>query len=246
GTILGPGPRHPGKGGKGGKIPHRFVYRKRPEFLNLCDSTYRAHGIWEFGNPILPMCTRSLKGRDQKLQQYQIKGVWGHARQSSFTRGVENKNLGNCLNFTQQLLRISNDAGMPVVGQPCFCKYATGVDQVEPMFKYLKQTFHGIQLIVIVLPGKTPVYAEVKRVGDTILGIATQCVQAKNVVKTTPQTLSNLCLKINVKLGGVNSILLPSIRPRIFNEPIIFMGADITHPPAGDSKKPSISAVRIE
>jgi hypothetical protein len=46
--------------------------------------------------------------------------------------------------------------------------------------------------------------AEVKRVGDTVLGIATQCVQAKNAIKTTPQTLSNLCLKMNVKLGGVN------------------------------------------
>lgn len=54
--------------------------------------------------------------------------------------------------------------------------------------------------------------AEVKRVGDICFGLATQCVQAKNVNKTTPQTLSNLCLKINVKLGGVNSILLPSIR----------------------------------
>jgi len=45
-----------------------------------------------------------------------------------------------------------------------------------------------------------------------VFGLATQCVQAKNVNKTTPQTLSNLCLKINVKLGGINSILLPSIR----------------------------------
>ena len=54
--------------------------------------------------------------------------------------------------------------------------------------------------------------AEVKRVGDTLLGLATQCVQSKNVVKTSPQTLSNLCLKINVKLGGVNNILVPSIR----------------------------------
>ncbi|CAJ0564733.1 unnamed protein product, partial [Mesorhabditis spiculigera] len=146
-------------------------------------------------------------------------------------------------NFTQQLQRISNDAGMPIIGQPCFCKYAVGVDQVEPMFKYLKQTFNGIQLVCVVLPGKTPVYAEVKRVGDTVLGIATQCVQAKNVIKTTPQTLSNLCLKMNVKLGGVNSILLPTVRPRIFNEPVIFLGCDITHPPAGDSRKPSIAAV---
>ncbi len=85
--------------------------------------------------------------------------------------------------------------------------------------------------------------AEVKRVGDTLLGLATQCVQAKNVNKTSAQTLSNLCLKINVKLGGVNSILLPNIRPRIFNEPVIFFGADVTHPPAGDNRKPSIAAV---
>lgn len=73
--------------------------------------------------------------------------------------------------------------------------------------------------------------------------MATQCVQAKNVNKTSPQTLSNLCLKINVKLGGINSILVPSIRPKVFNEPVIFLGADVTHPPAGDNKKPSIAAV---
>ena len=54
--------------------------------------------------------------------------------------------------------------------------------------------------------------AEVKRVGDILFGLATQCVQSKNVNKTSPQTLSNLCLKINVKLGGINNILLPSSR----------------------------------
>lgn len=42
--------------------------------------------------------------------------------------------------------------------------------------------------------------------------MATQCVQVKNVVKTSPQTLSNLCLKINVKLGGINNILVPHQR----------------------------------
>lgn len=56
------------------------------------------------------------------------------------------------------------------------------------------------------------VVAEVKRVGDILFGLATQCVQSKNVNKTSPQTLSNLCLKINVKLGGINNILLPSSR----------------------------------
>ncbi len=110
-----------------------------------------------------------------------------------------------------------------------------------------------------------------KRVGDTLLGVATQCVQSKNVMRPSPQTLSNLCLKINVKLGGINSILVPDIRyvqycallytscyaspppflhvyirPSVFSNPVIFMGADVTHPPAGDERKPSIAAVRYD
>lgn len=190
-----------------------------------------------------------------KQQAQPIQGVWD-MRGKQFYTGVEIRVWAiACFApqrtvrddairvFTQNLQKISNDAGMPIIGQPCFCKYATGPDQVEPMFRYLKITFPALQLVVVVLPGKTPVYAEVKRVGDTVMGMATQCVQAKNVNKTSPQTLSNLCLKINVKLGGINSILVPSIRPKVFNEPVIFLGSDVTHPPAGDNKKPSIAAV---
>ncbi|KAH7948294.1 hypothetical protein HPB52_020264 [Rhipicephalus sanguineus] len=209
--------------------------------------------MMEVRGRILPPPKLQYGGRT-KQQAIPNQGVWD-MRGKQFHTGVEIRIWAiacfapqrTCRedalrNFTQQLQKISNDAGMPIIGQPCFCKYATGPDQVEPMFRYLKSTFQGLQLVVVVLPGKTPVYAEVKRVGDTVLGMATQCVQAKNVNKTSPQTLSNLCLKINVKLGGINSILVPSIRPKVFNEPVIFLGADVTHPPAGDNKKPSIAA----
>ena len=213
-----------------------------------------SHNLMEVRGRVLPPPKLQYGGRT-KQQAMPNQGVWDMRGKQFFT-GVEIREWAiACFapqrtvredalrNFTQSLQKISNDAGMPIIGQPCFCKYATGPDQVEPMFRYLKTTFPGLQLVVVVLPGKTPVYAEVKRVGDTVLGMATQCVQAKNVNKTSPQTLSNLCLKINVKLGGVNSILVPSIRPKVFNEPVIFLGADVTHPPAGDNKKPSIAAV---
>lgn len=42
----------------------------------------------------------------------------------------------------------------------CTGKYATGPDQVEPMFRYLKSSFQSLQLVVVVLPGKTPVYGK--------------------------------------------------------------------------------------
>lgn len=54
---------------------------------------------------------------------------------------------------------------MPIQGQPCFCKYAQGADSVEPMFRHLKNTYTGLQLVVVILPGKTPVYGRRPRAG---------------------------------------------------------------------------------
>ncbi|VDL33706.1 unnamed protein product [Hymenolepis diminuta] len=219
----------------------------------------------EFGISVIPRMV-DIQGRvipapkiqyggRTKAQASPQQGVWD-MRGKQFFSGIEIKTWAiacfapkrivreeSLQTFISQLQKISNDAGMPIQQNPCFCKYATGQDQVEPMFRFLKSNHPGLQLIVVVLPGKTPVYAEVKRVGDIMFGLATQCVQSKNVNKTSPQTLSNLCLKINVKLGGINSILVPTVRPSVFREPIIFFGADVTHPPAGDKTKPSIAAV---
>lgn len=46
-----------------------------------------------------------------------------------------------------------------------------------------------------------------KAAGDVTYGINTQCIQLKNVLAAKPATLANVCLKINSKLGGVNSVL---------------------------------------
>ena len=78
-------------------------------------------------------------------------------------------------------------------------------------------------------------------------GLSTQCIQAKNAQKCNPMTLAQLCLKINAKMGGLNNIIDTSnkfTRPaRVFSEPVIFLGADVTHPGIGDKSSPSIAAV---
>ena len=65
-----------------------------------------------------------------------------------------------CRNFIQQLRKISNDAGMPFRRDPAYMRYQIGMESVEPIFRQLCADIPGLQLIMVVLPGKTPVYGE--------------------------------------------------------------------------------------
>ncbi|CAJ0824534.1 10343_t:CDS:10 [Entrophospora sp. SA101] len=87
------------------------------------------------------------------------------------------------------------------------------------------------QLILCILPNTgVDLYAQIKRVSDTVIGVVTQCVQGRNIMSAKKQYCANVCLKINVKLGGMNSFLLPEEIPFITDVPTILMGADVTHP----------------
>ena len=50
--------------------------------------------------------------------------------------------------------------GMPVVKDPFFKRYISnsGLDHVEPLFRQLKNDRPDLQLVMVILPGKTPVY----------------------------------------------------------------------------------------
>ena len=69
---------------------------------------------------------------------------------------------------------------------------------------------------------------------DTVIGVATQCVQGKHIHHVKKQYCANVCLKVNVKLGGMNSFIDPTLVPFITQKPTILMGAAVTHPPPGD------------
>lgn len=86
----------------------------------------------------------------------------------------------------------------------------------------------------------TPLYGEIKRIADTIIGVPTQCVQSKHVADAKIQYCANVCLKVNLKLGGTNSSLSPAQIPFISERPTIIFGPDVTHPAPGDKIRPSI------
>ncbi|KAG6837428.1 hypothetical protein H0H93_009522 [Arthromyces matolae] len=62
-------------------------------------------------------------------------------------------------------------------------------------------------LIVVILPeGGNDIYTSVKHFGDVTMGVATQCLKSSKCFRAKPQYYANVSLKINVKLGGINTI----------------------------------------
>ena len=64
------------------------------------------------------------------------------------------------------------------------------------------------QLIMAICPEKGNHYDGIKRLGDCEYRMPTQFVLSKNVTKEpiSPQTVHNIVIKINSKLGGVNQV----------------------------------------
>ncbi|XP_067047295.1 protein argonaute-2-like [Acropora muricata] len=146
-------------------------------------------------------------------------------------------------NFCHQMSSVSNREGMKMTSKPACIKYGERHEEVERLFFDCLEQFQALQLIMVVLPGNDKkLYSEVKRVGDSVIGIPTQCVQVKFVQQVKPQVCANILLKINAKLGGTNHVIDDSFKPAISKDTIVF-GADVTHPSPTENGIPSIAAV---
>ncbi|KAI5983309.1 argonaute-like protein [Pisolithus marmoratus] len=101
-------------------------------------------------------------------------------------------------------------------------------------------------LVVVILPDNAnDIYTAVKHFGDVTVGVATQCMKSSKCYRAKAQYYANVCLKINVKLGGINTIPDPQsvsilTDPR---NPTIVMGADVIHRAPGSEGRLSFTAL---
>jgi eukaryotic translation initiation factor 2C len=112
--------------------------------------------------------------------------------------------------------------------------------QLQEFFKTIKKK---VQLVVVVIPDRKDCYAEVKKVAEVNIGVLTQCVKGRTVSRLNPAICSNILLKINSKLNGVNHTLASVSRPPCLSSPIMIVGADVSHPSPDLSEIPSVAAV---
>ncbi|ONI18322.1 hypothetical protein PRUPE_3G209300 [Prunus persica] len=126
------------------------------------------------------------------------------------------------------------------------CRRQSPVARVEKMFEQILAKLPGEpQFILCVLPERKncDIYGPWKKKSLSEFGIVTQCISPS---KINDQYLTNVLLKINSKLGGINSLLAiehSSCVPLVNDTPTMILGMDVSHGSPGRSDIPSVAAV---
>ncbi|KAL5719450.1 Protein argonaute 4A [Ranunculus cassubicifolius] len=159
----------------------------------------------------------------------------------------------NTVKLWQDMIRCGQQKGFEVdkpfmvIEENHYDRHGSPVDRVNSMFKQIMDKLPGPPkfLLCILQDRKTsPIYGPWKKRNLSELGIVTQCIAPQKVVND--QYLTNVLLKINAKLGGLNSMLSVEYAksiPLISKIPTIILGMDVSHGSPGQSDIPSIAAV---
>ncbi|KAI9877191.1 MAG: hypothetical protein M1830_004561 [Pleopsidium flavum] len=99
------------------------------------------------------------------------------------------------------------------------------------------------QLLVFMVPNRSG-YLRIKKSCDCRYGVVSQVMNNKHVVAAMPQYMSNVCMKVNAKLGGTTArVQTPNNAPP-FAKPTLVIGADVSHAAPG-SEQASMAAMTV-
>ncbi|KAF2263506.1 Piwi-domain-containing protein [Lojkania enalia] len=128
---------------------------------------------------------------------------------------------------------------------------ARGGDMIADAFNQtgnkfqLRPTF----LMFIVNDRNIEVYRRIKKSCDCRYGIVSQVLQSKHVERNQAQYISNVCMKVNAKLGGATcftkSTTMPKVAPTHITIPTMVIGADVSHPAPGSGSDAAASYAAI-
>ncbi|KAI8093873.1 Piwi domain-containing protein [Halteromyces radiatus] len=181
--------------------------------------------------------------RDKKLAKGVNLGSWSVV---NFASKVHDDMIQR---FIRELCQTFLDTGLNVINRNPPITHANPQGNIERTLKeaWLKAGNAAKakpQLIFCILPNTgVPLYAEIKRICDTVIGIPTQCVQSEHIGDPKKHYCANVCLKVNMKLGGINLFMDRSQIPFIYSRNTIVFGAKVTHPAPGDMNRPSVVAL---
>jgi eukaryotic translation initiation factor 2C len=163
--------------------------------------------------------------------------------------------------FVQKLRVKCKELGIPVE-DPVVCRFTgmydlSTVSATQELLNSVVKQANGkcngrLQLFICVMSEKHNGKKHdgkkyLKWLSETRIGIQTQCCVVSRAYdpnkRKNDQYLANLSLKINAKLGGSNFELVEQLPGFPGEEHVMFIGADVNHPGAGNKTCPSFAAV---
>ena len=119
--------------------------------------------------------------------------------------------------------------------------------------EYIEEAVHKLgtplpKMILFLLSRRDDfIYPGIKTLCDTKLGVHSICMQLDKALKDEKkqdQYFSNVALKVNTKLGGINHTIDDRALGWLKTTPTMVVGMDVTHPsPSSISGAPSVTAV---
>ncbi|CAP29475.2 Protein CBR-TAG-76 [Caenorhabditis briggsae] len=165
---------------------------------------------------------------------------------------VDPRDQSNLQTFCQSLTMKATAMGMNFPRWPDLVKYGRTKEDVCTLFTEIADEYRVTSTvcdcIIVVLQAKnSDIYMTVKEQSDIVHGIMSQCVLMKNVSRPTPATCANIVLKLNMKMGGINSrIVADQITNKyLVDQPTMVVGIDVTHPTQAEMRMnmPSVAAI---
>ncbi|CAF1673252.1 unnamed protein product [Rotaria magnacalcarata] len=148
--------------------------------------------------------------------------------------------------FKQQLPSLLRNYGIRINSDPLTREVPCDRDKIDSALTCAKR--EGWQLAIVVLNDTDPaVYNYIKKLGNQMLGLITQCTSFQALQKNSPnldQYVRNLSQKVNAKIGGINGIvnLKAALSQTSDKDRFMFFGANVTHTSSSTSQ-PSIATV---
>ncbi|KAK6144115.1 hypothetical protein DH2020_020935 [Rehmannia glutinosa] len=192
------------------------------------EDLFARNGRWNFNNKRVANAS--------KIEQWAVVNFSAHRR----------RNLVRDLMKVGEMKGVSVEPPFDVFEESAQFRRAPPIVRVEKMFEDIQSNLPGPpKFLLCLLPERKncDIYGPWKRKNLSDFGVVTQCLAPMRV---NDQYLTNLLLKINAKLGGLNSVLAGELSPSlpiISKVPTLILGMDVSHGSPGQSDIPSIAAV---
>uniref|UniRef100_A0A1L8DX68 Putative germ-line stem cell division protein hiwi/piwi n=1 Tax=Nyssomyia neivai TaxID=330878 RepID=A0A1L8DX68_9DIPT len=158
-------------------------------------------------------------------------------------------NILNITNFAEQLAVAGRKVNMSISKPPAPIQIDIGRNR-KNFQEEMRRWKGNVDILLVVIPSFGNAYQEIKTAAEVEYGILTQCVKCQTIDKVVQRndqaTLTNILLKMNSKLNGLNHRILSQGKMKLGvlkDGNFIVVGADVTHPSPDQRDIPSIVGV---